>query len=358
MPTAVSRVFRALLAPIQLVLHCGRASHEPAMDDVVRQSIAIVEQSKKGAVPWDFDEPYEQPYFRWIDEKWQAAEAGIENHDRRPVDKFAVMAWNIDFMIPFDHSRMVAAIRHLEKLVSEEDDLPTIILLNECLQNDLKTITSDDWVRSRFHVTDMNAEYWQSGFYGTTTLIDRRLAVESCFRVHFAKTRMERDGLFVDIDVGAQKPVRLCNTHTESLALEPPFRPSQLAICAKQMHSEDVHGAVLAGDLNAIQDFDKTLHTDNDLKDAYLELGGNEDDPDGHTWGQQAATVQRERFGTTRMDKVLFCGKVECRSFERFGMDVQLEDEEEREKLTQLGFDKPWITDHLGVKAIFVIGTE
>jgi tyrosyl-DNA phosphodiesterase 2 len=104
----------------------------------------------------------------------------------------------------------------------------------------------------------------------------------------------------VDVGTGEDRILRLCNTHAESLALEPAYRPPQLALCARYMHESTVNASVLAGDLNAIQDFDKHLHTDNNLKDAYLDLGGQEDDAEGHTWGQQAATAQRERFGTTR----------------------------------------------------------
>ncbi|KAI7497430.1 hypothetical protein KC367_g5860 [Hortaea werneckii] len=163
---------------------------------------------------------------------------------------------------------------------------------------------------------------------------------------------MERDALFVDVNVGEQgKPVRFCNTHLESLALDPPLRPLQMQLCAQYMHDSAVDGAVLAGDLNAIQDFDRRLHSDNDLKDAYLELGGTEDDAEaGHTWGQQAATAQRQKFGTSRMDNVFFCGGVVCTAFERLGAGIELQDEGEREEILKLGFDRPWITDHLGVR--------
>ncbi|KAI7214705.1 hypothetical protein KC333_g5857 [Hortaea werneckii] len=166
---------------------------------------------------------------------------------------------------------------------------------------------------------------------------------------------MERDALFVDLKMGEQgKLIRLCNTHLESLALEPPFRPLQMQLCAQYMHESAVDGAILAGDLNAIQDFDRRLHSDNDLKDAYLELGGSEDDAEaGHTWGQQAATAQRQQFGTSRMDKVFFCGDVMCTAFERFGAGIELQDEGEREEILSLGFDRPWITDHLGVRSEF-----
>lgn len=110
----------------------------------------------------------------------------------------------------------------------------------------------------------------------------------------------------------------------------------------------------LAGDLNATQEYDKHLHTDNRLKDAYLERGGQEDDAEaGHTWGQQAAPAARERFGTTRMDKTYFCGSVKCTLVESFGADVQVDNEDERKQIVDLGVEKPWVTDHLGVHAIF-----
>ncbi|TKA67633.1 hypothetical protein B0A55_08774 [Friedmanniomyces simplex] len=342
------------------------------MDELVKQSIAIVEQRKKAAVPWVPDEPHNQPYYRWLDGEWQATKPGVDSGgaagEPKPAPgRLALYSWNIDFMLPYGDPRMLAAIRHLEQLGSAQaSDIPIIIFFNECLESDLKVITSDAYVRERFHVTDLSRQYWQSGHYGTTTLVDKRLAIQACFRIHYSKTRMERDGLFVDLKLGTtqpqkqkQKPLRLCNTHLESLALDPPFRPPQLALCARHMHSPDVHASILAGDLNAIQDFDKHLHSDNELMDAYLELGGSEDEAEaGHTWGQQAATAQRERFGTCRMDKVLFCGKVTCQSFERFGVDVQIQDEREREEIVRLGFDKPWITDHLGVKAIFSVDAE
>jgi len=111
----------------------------------------------------------------------------------------------------------------------------------------------------------------------------------------------------------------------------------------------------MAGDFNAIQDLDRCLHFNNGLKDAYLELGGEEDSEEGYTWGQQAATSKREQFGCSRMDKVFFCGGLQLRGFERFGAGVELGDTKEREETVRLGFERPWITDHLGVVARFEV---
>ncbi|RMZ30429.1 hypothetical protein D0859_05494 [Hortaea werneckii] len=312
------------------------------MESLVRRSIEMVRATARVKVPWEFDKPYAQPYYSWSASagtdkgEWQAHHPS-SREDARPaaVQSIMLYSWNIDFMLPFPDCRMRIALRHLEDRVSRQDvGTASVIFLSECLHSDLRLITSDPWVQRAFHITDTDGSYWQSGHYGTTTLIDRRLSIESCFRVHYEQTRMERDALFVDVNVGEQgKPIQLC---------------------AHYMHDSAVDGAVLAGDLNAIQDFDRRLHSDNDLKDAYLELGGTEDDAEaGHTWGQQAATAQRQKFGTSRMDKVFFCGGVVCTAFERFGAGIELQDEGEREEILKLGFDRPWITDHLGVRSEF-----
>lgn len=165
---------------------------------------------------------------------------------------------------------------------------------------------------------------------------------------------MDRDALFIDLSLGADgKLIRLCNTHLESMALEPPFRPLQMQLVARHLHDQSVHAALVAGDFNAIQPADRTLHVDdgNGLQDAFLQLGGKEDTDEGFTWGQQAATRFREQFGCSRMDKVFYCGSFRPLKFERFGQDVLVDEEEESKKIVELGFDKPWVTDHLGVRA-------
>jgi len=332
------------------------------MDALVQQSVQLVQSKQKSAVPWQFDAPYYQPFYVFQSSAssnngswWTPTKTpGSSKPTAESLKTLSLYSWNIDFMLPFPDSRMHMALRHLQNLIERQQmSTATIIFFAECLVSDLKLIAADAWVQQTFNITDLDTSNWQSGHYGTTMLIDRRLPIEACFRVHFSKTRMERDGFFIDVEVD-DSLIRVCNTHLESLALDPPFRPHQISLCAEYLHERNIAGAIVAGDFNAIQDFDRRLHSENNLKDAYLELGGQEDDAEnGHTWGQQAATVQRERFGTSRMDKIYFCGNIECRSFERFGKDVEVEDPKERQGLVDLGFDKPWITDHLGVKAVF-----
>jgi tyrosyl-DNA phosphodiesterase 2 len=334
------------------------------MDELVAQQIKLVEAKKRGSVPWKANVPHNQPYYNFDGKQWKAQKpeslSPKTSHSRGEISKLALYSWNIDFMLPFAESRMSAALSHLQKLIThakDPDSTAKVVYLQECVASDVALISNNPWVRETFALSDVDTENWQSGHYGTISLIDRRLPIASCFRVHYSETRMERDGLFVDVEAKG-KTIRFCNTHLESLAFEPPRRIPQMKLCAEYMRDKSVDGALLAGDLNAIQDFDLTLHSENGLKDAYLELGGVEGDTDGHTWGQQAATVQRERFATSRMDKVFFHGGVELLSFEQFGKDVLVEDGSEQEMLMKLGFDKPWVTDHLGVTATFAVNDE
>lgn len=332
------------------------------MEEIVRQAVAHSEAFNKTSVPWQPDEPHEQAYhvFDEPSQAWIPHKAdGTADSSSAGIDRLALYAWNIDFMLPYAESRMTIALRTLEDLLNASSQgsstTATVIFIQECIAPDLETIAATPWVRERFILTDTTPENWAAD-YGTTTLVDKRLPPAALFRVHYAQTRMERDGLFVDVLMGSddKKKIRLCNSHLESLDRMPPFRPPQVALVARYLKEDGVDAGIAAGDFNAIQDFDRALHSDNGLRDAYLERGGQEDREDGYTWGQQAATTLRERYGCSRMDKVFFRGAaLELRGFERFGADAQLEDRQERANVLELGFDKPWITDHLGIKAEF-----
>ncbi|OTB08398.1 hypothetical protein M426DRAFT_51986 [Hypoxylon sp. CI-4A] len=332
------------------------------MEELLQKAIKENEETKKAlnSVPWKPDQPHPQPYhaFNSSKQQWEPKTPQNTSSTGPGINRLALYSWNIDFMLPFAKARMDAALAHLEETLTRRLPAATaaVVFLQECVAEDLATIGEKAWVRDRFHVTDVDGASWAAR-YGTATLVDRRLDVARCFRVHYAKTNMQRDAFFVDVKLGggggskSGKTIRLCNTHLESLARKPALRPAQMQLAATYMHARGVDGALAAGDFNAIQPFDRTLHSDNGLKDAYLELGGKEDSEDGYTWGQQAATTSRNRFGCTRMDKVYFTGGVKLLGFARFGADVMLTGREHTHSLDMLGFDKPWITDHLGVMA-------
>lgn len=338
------------------------------MDELVQKAMkqAVVLKKPPELIPWEFDEPWSQPYYMWDfeSETWQPIKpshaASPTNDQARSsgITNLALYSWNVDFMLPYAEARMSAALAHLEKLTDQSPSTTAMgINLQECTPSDLINISNHQWVRDRFYITDLDSSAWGSGLYGTTTLVDRRLEIASCFRVHYSATKMERDVLFVDVKVPeTSHTVRLGNTHLESLPLDPPLRPSQMRVASAHLKAEALSGAIIAGDFNAIQPFDSSLHSDNGLKDAYLELGGREGGEDGFTWGQQALPALRERFGCSRMDKAYFDGdKIKLQGFEKFGADVEVDGGKQKQKdaLLTLGFEKAWCTDHLGIKALF-----
>ncbi|KAK4157475.1 be34ec7d-0e68-46fe-bb6a-05f4e13c29ca [Chaetomidium leptoderma] len=333
---------------------------------------------------WKRGEPAQQEYFTFRNGLWYPVEiqgSTIPPGAETPRSfRFSVLSWNIDFMRPLGDARMSAALKHLQSLVSGKPD-PSIIMFNEMTKSDLGLIKRADWVRDGYNITDASTEHWEapsygkyitcssknlthtqptnqpppsSGITGTCMLIPHTLPIKSLFRVHYERTSMQRDALLVDVALPQAQTLRLCTSHLESLRATPPKRPSQLATAARYLR--EAHAGVIGGDLNAIESFDRTLHAENDLKDAYLENGGVEGEEGGMTWGQMAGRAGRERFGLSRMDKILFCGGVKLVGFEMFGMDVVVEGEEAAEHLLQTtDLEKPWVTDHLGVRAEFVV---
>ncbi|KAL4877112.1 Endonuclease/exonuclease/phosphatase [Aspergillus karnatakaensis] len=330
------------------------------MEALFAEAMKATQALRKTSVPWAADQPYNQPYYAYnpASSTWEPKTPTPSPTQDSTITKLVLYTWNIDFMLPFAAARMNPALTHLSSFLTT---LPTstapIIFLQECTPSDLSTIASTPWIRSRFHITDLTHEFWATEHYGTTILLDARLPVLSAFRVHFSNTRMDRDAFFVDTRIN-NKTTRLCNSHLESMALDPPFRPPQVALIASYLHSPAINAGITAGDFNAIQPFDRTLHSENNLKDAFLELGGKEDTEEAYTWGQQAPIVLRERFGLSRMDKVFFTGAVNVSRYERFGGGVLVEGEEEKKEIVKLGFEEAWVTDHLGVFVEIKVDTD
>lgn len=69
------------------------------------------------------------------------------------------------------------------------------------------------------------------------------------------------------------------------------------------------------------------------------------------------AAIYERRHGLSRVDKLLFCGAIQVEDFETFGMDVEVEDEADKQQLIKTGLEKGWVTDHLGIKANFTLSS-
>lgn len=308
--------------------------------------------------------PILQDYRHFRDGEWQS----FTHLQRSPAAStetsinqktIRLISWNIDMSIGFARERMAAALQYLDHLVtSTPPDTPIVIFFQEMTRSDLFQIRDSSWIRQRFNITDFDVKFWRGSHYGTTILVDRRLIIQGVFRVHW-DSGMDRDGLFVDLEISnSQYPdidartLRLCNTHLESLVAEPPRRPLQVAAAAQYLNGVVyVPCALMAGDMNSIQPFDRTLHQVNDMNDTYLELDGEEDTEEGYTWGPQAKQWSREQFGSSRMDKIFFSGNLQPKAFERIGMGVKIAEDilEAAEKEVEGGF----VTDHYGVMGDF-----
>jgi tyrosyl-DNA phosphodiesterase 2 len=104
--------------------------------------------------------------------------------------------------------------------------------------------------------------------------------------------------------------LRAVNVHLESLALQPPLRPAQLAHCKN--HVNETEAGFIAGDFNAIESFDDELAEQNGLIDAWAALhlleSGDESTKNGRrpsmkggeTWGIQV----EEPFPPGRLDRI------------------------------------------------------
>jgi tyrosyl-DNA phosphodiesterase 2 len=70
-------------------------------------------------------------------------------------------------------------------------------------------------------------------------------------------------------------------------------------------YDSSLYGSLLTGDLNAIEPFDTTFPSTYNLSDEHLALGGEEGMEKGFTWGYQSPAWLRDKYGCSRMDKVL-----------------------------------------------------
>lgn len=309
-----------------------------------------------------------QPYYSYNCGAWREVinDPAAKMAPKAPSE-MRLLTWNIDFLSGGGDIRMHAALNLLEQEIDNSSTGgPIVIMLQEMDLSDLQQIQASKWIRDRFYITDISNKNWADERYGTTTLVDKNLVIQQTFRTYY-DSKFGRDALFVDIavaptlepsstmnDESSFRTLRIANTHLESLVASPPLRPAQVAAAAYHLQAPEVYAGILAGDLNAIEDFDRTLHVENELKDAYLALGGVEDAEGGYTWGYQSEEQSMRRFGPSRMDKILFCGGVRVGSLKRIGVGAKVE-EGRRSELRGLTRGLEWITDHYGLMATVMI---
>jgi tyrosyl-DNA phosphodiesterase 2 len=343
-----------------------------------------------------------------------SAPAAVSTPSAAPFARLRMFTWNIDFSCPESVARMRTALAYMEPIIAAVPETDAmVIFFQEMTPHTLHVIHETEWVRRRFYTTDQVPSFWLST-YGTTTLVDKRLVIagEGVRRLRL-RSEFGRDGLFVDLllqpraaggqggedsssaagedpdaageDSGEDsvagngqpqtptqengtnggheaqdydkappaKVLRLCNVHLESLASNPPIRPTQFATLTPHLQPSDtVHASMMAGDTNANRPYDATLPAEHGLSDAYLALGGVEGDAAGHTWGYQSG---RTHYPPTRLDKILFAGDVRAAKLERLGVGVMVDDVGARTRLENIG-EEEYVTDHYGLVGTFEIG--
>ncbi|KAF2650065.1 hypothetical protein K491DRAFT_683299 [Lophiostoma macrostomum CBS 122681] len=304
--------------------------------------------------------PETQPYHTFLDGTWRpATHTATTLAPGEPLTSLRLITWNIDFMASHPQARMASAISYLEGLVSGSPSTSAVVVFLQEMREiqpprilqtpdaaDLTQLSQASWVQQRFHMTDLDMKTWKAT-YGQVTLIDRRLRTGEVSRLRFV-SEFHRDALLVDLPLAGlgNGILRLCNVHLDSM--QGSMRPVQWKGAAQHLQdgSAGVVASILAGDCNANQHRDRTEPQKNGFTDAYLALGGRESDDDGATWGFQSKNW--ERWGRSRMDKVVYWGGIDVKSLERIGVGVKIEEEKIVKELEE-NEELPFVTDHYGL---------
>ena len=319
---------------------------------------------------------YDRIAGRWNKSASGSAHTGAEQ-SLAPIETFALITWNVDFMESHIDRRIDAALAYLERVVVPKNDHPTVVLLQEFDWEAFPFLLNRPFIQDNYALTDISSESWiytESG-YGTVTLVPLTMltSVRRVHRIGMPNTTMYRDALYVELVVAPERTLRIANVHLESLrGRSDAARIKQLEAVRAFIDSDAVYAAVVAGDMNPIGPNDASLPARLNFRDAWVECRGNpvrstnvegkgnmdidtsvQEDPESHTWGYQPTT----RFPPRRMDKILLAGAAKAKSVEIVGkgltIDVPYEESSETEEEFELDQEDliKWVSDHCAVLA-------
>lgn len=351
------------------IIHASPVS-QPSMRFISR-TVAAVRNSvltyqNDTPIPTFSPVPVFQPYFSY------SAAAGwtpcpkstLASHETRPLTLRA-LTWNVDFAAPHAEQRLNGLLEFLESeaaLLSSSSAEPRcsaldLICLQEVSASAFPAILNSNFVQNNYYITDIDSTSWHpsvspsfgsvtlirrspiiaTGLYGSPTAPRPALRPAAIYRIPFDKSlsHLNRDALCCDILLRGGTRLRVVNVHLDSLNINPPLRPAQLALCAEHLHclgdtkgySIGLHAGLVAGDFNAISPRDETLAEEcglvniwrathpgvGDTPDASTNAlaianpGDKAEDQntltpreDGATWGVQF----QEAFPSGRLDRV------------------------------------------------------
>ncbi|KAF8656269.1 hypothetical protein AX16_002705 [Volvariella volvacea WC 439] len=291
--------------------------------------------------------------------------------------RLRIITWNLDFTSPNPKERLIAALRHLEEEVLQckegivTPDQACVIMFQEVHASVMPVFWEDEWVKENFYMAPLNSGRWpKNSIYGLVTLVERSLDIRYTGMLEFQLTNMARGGLLVDLalstpgrgsrggknvdydpheDERGEVVVRIVNTHLESLKDHLGLRKRQLGLLASLLKmDEEVEGGIIAGDMNAIEPFDRGLPTQVGLRDAWRR---GDDDESGFTWGKQGQNPGG-KYPAARLDKILYLQRTGFRVDEPQRIGVGLK--------TVVGADgeEDWVSDHYGLVTTLTLENE
>jgi tyrosyl-DNA phosphodiesterase 2 len=234
-----------------------------------------------------------------------------------PPSSFGVITWNVQWDAQWPIRRLTRALSHIQRVVldceSDEQPEPCCILLQEVHVNAFEVLLMSEWVQENFVVVPASPNKWPNrAMYGNVTLVSRTLPTLRTRQIEFGMTQMNRTALYVDLQLSTPGPetetviFRVCNTHLESMPYGAPARKDQLGLVSQFLKDEEaeLHGGLVAGDMNAVSHSDETLPRIVGLADAWKGKGKEKEgsvDSDS-TLGQQPDI----EFARVRTDKILY----------------------------------------------------
>ncbi|PBK65879.1 hypothetical protein ARMSODRAFT_1087119 [Armillaria solidipes] len=272
--------------------------------------------------PSGTENPVFQSLYEYISSEWRPWSANEGETEAKHPPSLRIVSWNVDSSSPHPSQRLTALLVSLLESGTE----PDILLLQEVSHHALSALTDNPWVRSNYYLTDVDTSCWRtrsnSHSFGSITLLRKGHASFTpitVYRIPY-RSHMNRDALCCDIHLyspsqSPSKLFRVINVHLDSLAINPPLRPTQLTICGDYLRAAG--SGIIMGDFNAITPADQSLIDELGLLDAWkvavsksvayglTAAGHRDDDGDrtalegGDTWGVQV----EEPFPPGRLDR-------------------------------------------------------
>ncbi|RPA72351.1 hypothetical protein BJ508DRAFT_335131 [Ascobolus immersus RN42] len=187
-----------------------------------------------------------------------------------------VVSWCVGHTLPSPFERTYAILDNIQSC----NRTPGIIFLQDVHYQGLDAILTHPWVMDCYHPTDVDGSNWIGDrSFGTVALVRRDLDLANVFRVPLmAEQGRVRDALVLDFVDRQAQIVRFMSTNLGTTS-----RGDLLAGLAEYSPARGSDSAkfVLVGETGA----DAEPPVDARLKDVYLDMGRNGDDPNGWSWG-------------------------------------------------------------------------